>query len=229
MARKGPLLTLLGGGVLAGGLLVASVVAAGEQRDDVDPIAAGANGTAEPTPTTEATPTPEPTPTAGLSQDPEAPAAEEEPDPITYVGDVDGGGASVAIVLNGEEATAYVCDGEIEAWLQGDASAGELALSGDGAELTATYDEDSAAGEVTALGEEWSFTVEQVDAPEGLYRVADTILGGAEVEGGWIVLPDGRQVGVLTVDGESASAPELDTDTGQVTVDGETVTADKVG
>ena len=30
---------------------------------------------------------------------------------------------------------------------------------------------------------------------------ADTVAGGAEVRGGWIVLPDGSQVGVVTVDG----------------------------
>jgi hypothetical protein len=223
MARKGPLLTLVGGGVVAIGLLAASMVATAGERDNVDPVAAGNNGTAEPTPSAE------PTPTAGLSPSPEAPEPEEEPEPVTYVGDVDGGGASVAIVLTGEDAIAYVCDGEIEAWLEGTATGGELTLTGDDAELTASYDGDGAEGEVNALGTTYSFTVEQVDPPEGLYRVADTILGGAEVEGGWVVLPDGRQVGVVTVDGESATAPELDTETGEVTIDGSTVTADKVG
>jgi hypothetical protein len=218
MARKGPLLTLLGGGVLAAGLLVASTVATA-QEDNVEPVAAGGTPTAEPTPTAVLSPSPEP-----------APAPEAEPDPITYVGRVDGDAASVAIVLNGDEAIAYVCDGEIEQWLEGLASDGELELTGDGeSTLTATYDGDTATGEVTALGESYSFTVEQVDAPEGLYRVADTILGGAEVDGAWIVLQDGTQVGVLTVDGESASAPELDTSTGEVATDEGTVTAERVG
>jgi hypothetical protein len=219
MARKGPLLTLLGGGVLAAGLLVASTVATAQEQDNVEPVAAGGTPTAEPTPTAVLSPSPEP-----------EPAPEAEPDPITYVGRVDGDGASVAIVLNGDEAIAYVCDGEIEQWLEGLASNGELELTGDGeSTLTATYDGDTATGEVTALGESYSFTVEQVDAPEGLYRVADTILGGAEVDGAWIVLQDGTQVGVLTVDGESASAPELDTATGEVSTDEGTVTAERVG
>lgn len=219
MASKGPLLTLLGGGVLAGGLLIASVVANAQENGDEEgaQVIAGA------------TPSAEPSPTAVLSPSPEASPVVEEPDPISYVGDVDGGGASVALVLNGDEAIAYVCDGEIEAWLEGTARNGELVLEGEDAELTGSFDDDSAEGEVVALGESFSFTVEQVDEPEGLYRVADTILGGAEVEGGWIVLPGGRQVGVLTVDGESASAPELDTGTGEVTIDGGTVTADRVG
>jgi hypothetical protein len=220
MASKGPLLTLLGGGVVAAGLLVASVVATAQERDGEDgtQVVAGATPTAEPTPTAVLSPSPEPSPT------PEA-----EPDPITYVGDVDGGGASVALVLNGDEAIAYVCDGEIEAWLEGTARNGELVLEGDDAELHGSYDEDAAAGEVSALGASWTFTVDLAEQPEGLYRVADTILGGAEVEGGWIVLPGGRQVGVLTVDGDSDSAPELDTGTGEVTVDGGTVTAERVG
>lgn len=219
MASKGPLLTLLGGGVVAAGLLVASVVATAQENDgDETQVVAGATPTAEPSPTAEPLPSPEPSPTPGA-----------EPDPITYVGDVDGGGASVALVLNGDEAIAYVCDGEIEAWLEGTARNGELVLDGDDAELNGSYDEDAASGEVTALGESWTFTVDLAEQPEGLYRVADTILGGAEVDGGWIVLPDGRQVGVLTLDGESAPAPELDTETGEVTVDGGTVTAERVG
>lgn len=219
MASKGPLLTLLGGGMLAGMLLVASVVAAAQERDDTDPEAAGA------APTTEA-------PEAGLSPSPEpepSPEPAEEVVPVSYVGGVDGGGASVAIVLNGDDAIAYVCDGEIEAWLSGPVGEGELALAGDDAELTASYDDNGASGEITALGETWSFTTEQVDEPQGLYRVADTFLGGAEVDGGWIVLPDGRQIGVLTVDGATTTAPELDTATGEVAVPGGTVTAERVG
>jgi hypothetical protein len=216
MARNGPLLTLLGGGVLAAGLTVASVAATAEQRDGGEQVATGATPTAE-APSPEPSPPPEPEPT-------------EEPEPITYVGDVDGGGASVAIVLNGEEAVAYVCDGVNEAWLEGVAGNGELTLSGTDAELVGSYDEDSAEGEVSAGGVSWTFTVEQVDAPEGLYRIADTILGGAEVEGGLIVLDDGtRQIGVAQVDGESAPAPELDVETGVVTVGEDPVTADRVG
>lgn len=218
MARKGPLLTLLGGGVLAGGLLIASVVAAAEQRDGGAQVATGATPTAEASPTAEPSPSPEP-----------EPEPTEAPEPVTYVGDVDGGGASVAIVITGEEAVAYVCDGVNEAWLEGLARNGELTLSGEDAELVGSYDEDSAAGEATAGGVSWTFTVEQVDAPEGLYRIADTILGGAEVEGGLIVLEDGRQIGVASVDGEPAPAPELDPETGVVTVDEDPVTADRLG
>jgi hypothetical protein len=223
MASKGPLLTLLGGGVLAGGLLMASVVAAAEEPDDGgEQVAAGA------TPTVAASPTPEPAPEP--SPEP-SPTPAEEQEPLTYVGDVDGGGASVAIVINGEEAVAYVCDGVNEAWLEGPARDGELNLTGrngNDAELVASYDQDSAEGEATAGGVSWTFTVDQVDPPEGLYRIADTILGGAEVEGGLIVLPNGEQIGVATVDGEPGPAPQLDLDSGVVTVGDDPVAADRV-
>jgi serine/threonine-protein kinase len=217
MARRSPLLTLLGGAVLAGGLLVANAAVTGDDLGSEpggDLAEAGASPTAEPEPA--ATPSPEP-----------------PPEPVTYVGAVDGGGASVAIVINGADATGYVCDGVTEAWLTGAVEAGpragELDLRGERGDLTARLDGDSATGQVTADGRSWSFTIEQVAPPEGLYRVADTILGGAEVDGGWIVLPDGTQIGVLTVDGEAQPAPRLDPETGRVTIEGRPVTADRVG
>lgn len=222
MSKRGPLLTLVGGGAVAAALLVASVNAArgGDDRDDT---AAGATTPPEVTESPTGAPTDEPTD--------EPPAdADNEPDPVTYVGWVDGGGASVAIIIDGDEATAYVCDGAtVEVWLSGPARNGELLLDGEEGTLTGSYDADQATGETTAQGIDWTFTVEEVAAPEGLYRVADTIVGGAEVDGGWIVLPDGTQVGVLTVDGTPAPAPALDPAAGEVEVDGETVTVDRQG
>jgi hypothetical protein len=217
MARKGPLLTLLGGGVLAAGLLVASINAASGQRDDAEPDLAGA-GQETPSPASES---PEPV---------DSPEPEEETEPVTYVGWVDGGGASVAIIIDGDEATAYVCDGvTVEAWLRGPAINGELVLTGDDGELIGSYDDTQATGRTVALGREWTFTIEEVAPPEGLYAFADTIVGGAEVDGGWIVLPDGTQIGVLTVDGQSGPAPELDLATGQVEIEGTTVTVERRG
>lgn len=220
--RNGPLLTLLAGTGLAGALLLASMVAAnGTEPDGAGAQLAGA-GTPSPSPAPE--PEPEPgEPTA-------APPAPAEQPPVTYVGWVDGGGASVAIVVTGEQATAYVCDGaRTEAWLDGTAQDGYLQLAGDGGQLVARYDAGAASGQVSVGGRSWSFTVEHVDPPEGLYRFAGTIAGGAEVRGGWIVLPDGRQVGVLTVDGSPAPAPALDPATGAARVAGYPVTAERQG
>lgn len=218
MRRNGPLLTLLAGASLAAALLVASVAATGEPGGD--PVLADATPGAEPAPpAVEESVAPEP-----------APEPEDELEPVTYVGWVDGGGASVAIIVDGDDTIAYVCDGATaEAWLQGGASDGQLYLTGAGGSLVASYDDRQATGQTTVAGRTWTFTAEQVAPPEGLYRFADTIAGGAEVIGGWIVLPDGSQVGVLTVGGDPQPAPAWDPDTGVVTIDGYLVTPQRQG
>jgi serine/threonine-protein kinase len=48
---------------------------------------------------------------------------------------------------------------------------------------------------------------------------------GAKLDGGWIVLPGGRQVGLLTRDGKASAAPRIDPETGAVTIDGKRLTA----
>jgi serine/threonine-protein kinase len=175
--------------------------------------------TASPEPTPERTTEPVPTPT------------ETEPaESTTYVGYVDGGGASVAVIVTGDDAIAYVCDGSaVEAWLDGSAEGDELDLTGERGSLTGSFDELQATGEATADDQTWTFTIEAVDPPDGLYRFADTIAGGAEVVGGWIVLPDGSQVGAINVDGQTQQAPPLDAETGQVTVDGTVVVPERLG
>jgi serine/threonine-protein kinase len=215
MRQKGPLLTLLTGGALAAGLLVASTVATAGGSAEDPALAGGATPSAEPAPAQTSPPAPEP--------EPELPA-------VTYVGSVDGGGASVAIIVDGDDTIAYVCNGaSVEAWLEGSADAGELDLAGDGGSLIARYDDQQAVGETTVAGRTWTFTIEEVANPEGLYRFADTVVGGAEVVGGWIVLPDGTQVGVLAVDGEPQPAPRLNPETGEVLIDGQVVTAQRQG
>jgi serine/threonine-protein kinase len=47
----------------------------------------------------------------------------------------------------------------------------------------------------------------------------------AEVVGSWIVLPDGRQVGVITQNGVPGPAPALDVTGRATTVDGTQVSA----
>jgi hypothetical protein len=215
MKNRGPLVTLLGGAALAAVLLIASIIAATGSGDDPDPALAG-----------DSSPSPEVSPAPGQTE----PAPAEEPEPVTYVGWADGGGASVAIIVTGDEAIAYVCDGAtVEAWLSGSARNGELLLSGDAGTLTGSYDDALASGETSASGRDFTFSIETVAAPEGLYRFADTIAGGADVVGGWIVLPDGTQVGALTVDEVTGPAPALDLRTGRVDIGGTTVSPDRLG
>ncbi len=219
MRRSGPLLTLLVGLVLGVGLLVASMNAANPDQP------ASAETTASASPTATAPPAQTTPPQTAPPQTP-APAPEA---PATYAGRVDGGAATVAIAIAGGQAVAYVCDGrQIEAWLQGPAAGGTLALIGTGgANLTGTYGNGVAAGSVATDGKQWTFTAPVAPEPAGLYRATATV-AGARVVGGWIVLPDGSQVGVVTEDGRRAPAPPLDVATGQASVDGTTITAERM-
>ncbi len=220
MMRGGPLLTLLVGLVLGVGLLMASMNATNPDEP------ASAATTASPSPTATTAPPAQTTPPQTTPPQTPEPAAEA---PATYAGRVDGGAATVAIAITGGQAVAYVCDGrQIEAWLQGPASGGTMALIGPGgANLTGTYGNGVSAGSVAADGKSWTFTAPVAQEPAGLYRATATV-AGARVVGGWIVLPDGSQVGVLTEDGRRAPAPPLDVATGQASVNGTSITAERM-
>ena len=208
MTRKGPILTLAAGAILAVVVLVLNINGyAAKQR------AAGNN--TQPAATT-------PAPVATTSQPPPPPAPEP---PVTYAGNVGGGGASIAIAVKDGKAIAYVCDGATaEAWLQGTAADGQLNLSGaGGASLTATYANGTATGTVSATGREWTFSIGTVQPPSGLYR-ANATVANAQIVGGWIVLADGTQVGTTRKGTVIAKAPTLNTANQSTVLDGATVT-----
>jgi hypothetical protein len=111
----------------------------------------------------------------------------------------------VALVSNGRNARAYVCDGETVAeWFSGDVTNGTLDLtSAGGARLQATLDQAGASGTFTpAGGPAAAFTAEPVRAPAGLYR-AERNIDGVDYVGGWIVLPDGQTQGAIRVVGDN--------------------------
>ncbi|WP_410673879.1 hypothetical protein [Amycolatopsis sp. cmx-4-68] len=213
MKHPGPLFTLLAGVVLAGGIgIVTAATGTG-----VAPVAGAASAagaasvtTAPPKPTSEA-------------PKPEAPRRAD------YAGRVTGGGASVAVSVRDGHAIAYVCDGKkVEAWLQGVTAGGKLDLKGaKNASLTGRFDATAVTGTVTAAGKTWQFTAPSAKKPAGLYRAAPKVKGKT-AKVGWIVLPDGSQVGILTTDEDSAVAPALDAAAGTATVDGAPVPAEAV-
>jgi hypothetical protein len=222
MKRPGPLFTLLAGVVLAGGIGIVTVATG----TGVAPVAgaASAAGAASVTTVPPKTP-PETTPkTTSEAPKPEAPARAD------YAGRVTGGGASVAVSVRDGHAIAYVCDGKkVEAWLQGGTAGGKLDLKGaKNATLTGSFDATSVTGTVTAAGRTWQFTAPTAKKPAGLYRAAPKVKGKT-AKVGWIVQPDGSQVGILTTDEDSAAAPALDLrDRATATVDGAPVTAEAV-
>jgi hypothetical protein len=214
MKIKTPYITLLTGAALAAVLLVASMLAT--PKAPASPVAAATSvpaATAQPSP---ASPTPTATTVANV------------PARANYAGEVNGGGASVAISIHHGQAIAYVCNGSvIEAWLKGTAAGGHLTMTGKGrARLSATYRSKRAVGHVVAHGVRYTFSAPAVHKPSGLYR-AIAIVRGAKIKAGWIVLPDGTQVGSLESNADApapsaARAPMLDVTSGTAQ-DGDTV------
>ena len=208
MKIKTPYITLLTGAALGAVLLVASMLAT--PKAPASPVAAA-------TPAPAAASAAQPSP---ASATPTATAVANVPARANYAGEVNGGGASVAISIHHGQAIAYVCNGSvIEAWLKGTAVGGHLTMTGKGrARLSATYRSKRAVGHVTAHGIRYTFSAPAVHKPSGLYR-AIAIVRGAKIKAGWIVLPDGTQVGSLESNADAAApsatrAPRLDVATG---------------
>ncbi|BCJ46658.1 hypothetical protein GCM10010168_38190 [Actinoplanes ianthinogenes] len=226
--RRGPLVTLGVVLLIAAALIGVNVYrAAGERADraatvigvtsapavTTEPAAAGQNATLPPT---------DPVATSAATT---APAGIR----VTLAGYVQDDAGTLALSIRDGKAIAYVCDGDrVEAWLRGTAQNGRLRLTGkNGAKIVGTFDARSAAGDLTILGKTHGFTLRTVTKPSGLYR-ASARVRGAKVEGSWIVLPDGRQVGVLTNGKAIGPAPELDVTNRTTTVDGTRVPVDAV-
>jgi hypothetical protein len=141
-------------------------------------------------------------------------------------------GTSIALVVSNGTAIAYLCSGYTEMWLKGTVTAGKVKLAqpkgGPGA-LTATIAGTAATGVATSgPTARWRFTIHVVTKPYGLYRAVTADLRGAKLVGGWIVLPNGKQVGATTVDGATAPAPPLDLNTASTDVNGTKVQAHEV-
>jgi hypothetical protein len=208
MRRNTPLITLLTGGALGVVLLIASMLAPRSKAPT------GYSAAATPTPASAATVQ---SSSPAASPAPAATATANAQFRADYAGRVKGGvHASVAISIHGTQAIAYACNGSsVEAWLKGTAVGGRLALTGkNGAVLAGNYDSRRAFGNVSADGLTYAFSVYTVKKPSGLYR-ATADVRGATIKAGWIVLPDGTQVGSLESNPDSAApsataAPPLD-------------------
>lgn len=221
MKRPGPLLTLLAGLLL--GLFMMSLNATTgtktasstyrEKSPSTSP-SASLSASASPTPP----PSSAPAPTASKTPVPNA----------DFAGRTDDDSASVAVSVRDGRAVAYFCDGRYkEAWLRGDVKDdGTMRLTGrNGAELDGTLQQGKRIrGTVVDEGRHYAFTAARAVKPSGLWR-ATAKVRGARIDGGWIVLPNGRQTGIVDRDGKPTSAPRIDPATGAVTVDGQQLTA----
>lgn len=145
------------------------------------------------------------------------------PAEAVYAGKADDERLAVAIAVKGRKAAAYLCDGaRVEAWLKGAVKDGRIEVaSADGkAGLTALLDGGDVTGTATVGAQEYRFTLDRAKKPAGLYRGED---GSTTI--GWIVLPDGSQVGIASAGSVAEPAPPLDADSSTATVNDRPVTA----
>lgn len=228
MKHRSPLVTLAAVVVFLAGLMVANYLVHPVGAEAFDPTrpatAAPAPPTASPS-VTSAAPTPGyPPPSASA---PASPADDERfPEKVVYAGRTTDSSVAVAVAVLGNRAAAYVCDGRsFEAWLSGQVDGEELTLrSTSGATVKAELDDGRLGGRLEAGDRSWRFELRVAEKPAGIYRAQR---GGTKI--GWIVLPDGSQVGLITDrGGQNSPAPELDPAQGRAELNGEPVSAEPV-
>ena len=197
MKRRGPVISLV---VVLGSLVLVLAL-----NDALIPNQAAAPG---PSPTAAAPPATEPGPDAGGQRDGAADAV--------YVGKDEAGKMTVAIAVKDGQAVGYLCNGRsIDAWLTGTATDGQLALEAPRKKATIYADitADGATGIAVVGDYEFDFEIDPAKPPAGLYRKKDD-----KTTIGWIVLPDGQQVGVADTNGTKTPAPALDPESGEADI-----------
>ncbi|MCE3552392.1 serine/threonine protein kinase [Pseudonocardia sp. RS11V-5] len=147
-----------------------------------------------------------------------------------YTGRTSGNELTVAIGVKDGRVAGYLCDGKaVEAWLEGTIDGDRVVLHGgaQGTSVEATADQLSLLGTVTVGGVQRSFSAQVAKDAEGLYQSRRTVAGIA-TRIGWIVLPDGNQVGIVKRGDVRSPAPQLNPVTRQATDGGTIVTADRL-
>ncbi len=235
MAQRGPLVTAVV--VVAGlvGLMAANasggLVTAGDAPPPGQENVAATGTDAAPATTTEAAPPPttttEPPPPPASTTTEEAPPPKPRfPAEVVYAGRAADSNLAIAVAVKGDEAAAYLCDGaQVESWLKGTAVDGTVNLKSKNGATTLTGElvDENLNGTVSIAGKEQQFSLAVAKAPAGLYRGE-----GGVTTLGWILLPDGTQVGIARSASGTAPAPALDPAKGAVTVGGKRITAEKV-
>jgi len=228
VTHRSPLVTLLGL-VAAFAIMFGVNMASSAPRDSygASPSPAPSATAAVPSPAdqTSAAPSSEPPSPIPPPSPSETEEVEKFPNKVVYAGRTDDDSAAIAVAILGDQAAAYLCDGrDVESWLRGTVKGDEISLtSKKGASLEARLVHGALEGKIEVADKELHFTINEAKPPAGLYRAR-----GAKTTIGWIILPDGSQVGIQTTGEESASAPKLDPDNPQVTVDGESLQGEPV-
>lgn len=208
MKYRGPVITLLAVAALAAVLFVVNMRTVAETAARASAPPATAPPAAQvPVVTEPSDGPPAPPPPAGQPAPP-PPAA---PPQANYAGRTSGNEATIAIAVEGDAASAYVCDGkQIESWLDGTIENGQLTLQGGGGDkVTGSVQDGAVFGTMRVQGKQWPYSAQPAEAPAGLYDGQGTV-DGAPARVGWIVLQDGSQVGVADIGGVRQPAPAID-------------------
>jgi len=231
-----PIITLIVGVALAASLLFSDMTAVSSKKAALAAASASAaanagsvaTASAQPTgagatATTASSPSASPSPTSSLGF--------VIPPHANYDGQVQGDLGSVAIVVHDTFAIAYFCNGSTqEAWFKGTPHDGKLSMTGKGnASLTADYALGHARGTVVVDGISHVFSIIAVHKPSGLFQ-SISVVRGATIKAGWIVLANGTQVGSMepnmnAANPTSQAAPKLDTSSLTAQYDGTTIVA----
>lgn len=222
-SNRGPVITLAAAALVGAGLFTADVLTDPARTRAAETPVAAAVTTAAAT-TTTAPPTTTTTTASPTTTTTSAPAtAATYLATAVYVGRDAARRTSVAVAVRDGKVAAYVCDGRsVESWLTGTASGTTATLVGGSDRLVAEVREGALHVTGTVRGGPIDVTAALASAPAGLYR-----LDGISTTIGWIIQPDGTQVGLKVGGGTVAPAPVLVP--GQpVTVDGRTATPQAV-
>jgi hypothetical protein len=146
-----------------------------------------------------------------------APPAAQRPPGAHFVGRVAGSEAFIAVVVEGRQVLAYVCDGTPDTsamlwgWFDGELAEGRAELvSTNGHALGLELGAGAPQGELlTRAGERLAFTTEAAVGAAGLVR-QQGLEEGEPVLAGWVVLTDGQQRGAKVIRGTTAPPGYID-------------------
>jgi hypothetical protein len=117
------------------------------------------------------------------------------PQSARYMADIkkDGKVMAIGISVDGNEITAYACNGvDDEAWFFGNQAEGKIDITSKFRDtLAASFNGSDVKGDLVMNGVTYDFTAAPVSSPAGMYTAA---LDGSRAS--WIVRPDGSVTGV---------------------------------
>ena len=169
-------------------------------------------------------------PAAPTSAAPASAAAGPAITEAVFTGRTSDNAITLAVGIKNGRAAGYLCDGsKVEAWLEGDVTGEKVTLRGrdPSTVVEATVSEQGLFGTITVAGANRPFAAKLATGPAGLYQ-SKRVLNGIASRIGWIVLPDGTQVGIRNENGVRTPAPRLDPATAVAVDGGTSIPAERV-